>query len=252
MDLQAVREEAIEATTRAFWDKNGFVPDQDSEEWEAEYRRQFEQAKRRHLAGQPAAANARPNPAAAAPHDEPGSVALTGAPTQIRWAAALRADRMSEIKDAAIRHWLATTWTKAKSWIDTRELPTPVFLQRIQPHYAEYRRQSEERARALEAEEREKSAAADALRREVEAAGITVEGLIELIDISERLPAVPIKGKLAELDFSGRNLRVFETSDPVVLMVLEKTQSERTEYGIERDEGLVADLSLFARARELL
>src|SRR5205085_2121602 len=87
---------------------------------------------------------------------------------------------------------------------DTREMPTPIFLQRIQPHYAEYRRQTGERARALEAERQAKADSAAALRREIEAAGITVEGLIELIDIAERLPAVPIKGKLAGLDASGR------------------------------------------------
>ena len=29
MDLKAVREEAIQATTRFFWEKSGFVPDQD-------------------------------------------------------------------------------------------------------------------------------------------------------------------------------------------------------------------------------
>jgi hypothetical protein len=250
MDLQAVREEAIEATTRAFWQKNGSVPDQDSEEWEAEYRRQFEQAKRRHAAGQ--TAEIKPGPAVSAPPNEDGWAVLTGAPTQIRWAAALRSDRVGEIKDPGIRHWLATTWTKAKSWIDTRELPTPTFLQRIQPHYAEYRRQADERARALAAERQEKAAAAEALRREIEAAGITVEGLIELIDIAERLPPVPIKSKLAELEFSGRNLRVFETADPAVLMVLERAETERSEYGIERDEGLVDDLRLFARAKELL
>jgi len=90
------------------------------------------------------------------------------------------------------------------------------------------------------------------LRRAVEAAGITVEGLIELIDIAERLPAMPIKGKLTELDCLGRNLRVFETDDPAVLMILEKAGAERSEYGIERDEGLVQDLRLFARAKELL
>ena len=50
----------------------------------------------------------------------------------------------------------------------------------------------------------------------------------------------------------GRNLRLFETDDPAVLMVLEKTDGTRSEYGIERDDGLVADLKLFARARELL
>jgi hypothetical protein len=250
MDLQRVREEAIEATTRTFWDKNGFVPDEDSDEWEEEYRRQFEQARRRHATGQPAA-RIKPAPAVTPPPEEDGWAVLTGAPTQMRWAAALRADRIREIKDPGIRHWLATTWTKAKSWLDTREMPTPTFLQRIQPHYAEYRRQADERARALEAERRAEAAAAAALRREIEAAGITVEGLIELIDIAERLPAVPIKTKLAELELDKRNLRVFETADPAVLMVLEKAESERSEYGIERDEGLVADLRLFARGKEL-
>jgi len=176
---------------------------------------------------------------------------LTGAPTQIRWATALRADRIRDIKDPRIRHWLATTWTRAKSWLDTREMPTPTFLQRIQPHYAEYRRQAGERARAREAERQAEAAAAAALQREIEAAGITVEGLIELIDIAERLPAVPIKAKLAELELDKRNLRVFETADTAVLMVLEKAEAERSEYGIERDEGLVADLRLFARAEEL-
>lgn len=249
MDLKAVREEAIEATTRAFWDRNGFVPDEDSDEWEEEYRRQFEQARRRHATGQ--SAEVKPSAAAAVPEEEAGWAVLAGAPTQIRWAAALRADRLKEIPDPGVRDWLATTWTKAKSWIDTRDLPTPTFLQRIEPHYAEYRRQADERARALEAERRAKAAAAEGLQAEIEAAGITVEGLIELIDVCDRLPAAPIKGKLAELDFDGRNLRVFETGDRAVLMVLEKAEAGRSEYGIERDEGLVADLKLFARAAEL-
>jgi hypothetical protein len=250
MDLKAVREEAIEATTRAFWDKSGFVPDQDSDEWETEYRRQFEQVKRRHATGQSMAAV--PNPATpSASEEEAGWVVLSGVPTQIRWAAALRADRLKEIRDPGIRDWLATTWNKAKSWVDTRDLPTPTFLQRIAPHYAEYRRQSGERAKMLAAERQAKEAAVEALRREVDAAGITVEGLIELIDIAERLPSVPIKTKLADLDFGGRNLRVFETSDPAVLMVLEKGEAGRSDYGIERDEGLVADLQLFARASQM-
>lgn len=248
MDLKSVREQAIEATTRAFWDRSGFVPDQDSDEWEEEYRRQFEQLKKRHATGHPAATPS----AVAAPPDETRWAVLSGAPTQIRWAAALRADRLKEIRDPGIRDWLATTWTKAKSWIDTRELPTPVFLQRIEPHYTEYRRQADERARVMAAERQAKEAAAEALRRQVDAAGITVEGLIELIDIAERLPAVPIGSKLAELVCGARNLRVFETGDPAVLMVLEKAETGRSEYGIERDEGLVADLRLFARAGQLI
>jgi hypothetical protein len=250
MDLKAVREAAIEATTRAFWDRNGFVPDEDSDEWEEEYRRQFEQAKR-NAAGRRGEVKSTA-PAAAAIPEEDGWIELTGAPTQIRWAAALRAERVKEIKDPGIRHWLTTTWSKAKSWIDTGELPAPVFLQRIAPHYAEYRKVADERAKVLAAERQAQEAAAELVRREIEAAGITVEGLIELIDIADRLPSLPVKGKLAELASDDRNLRVFETADPAVLMVLEKGEAGRSEYAIERDEGLVADLRLFARAKELL
>lgn len=249
MDLRPVREEAIEATTRFFWDNRGFVPDEDSEEWEAEYRRQFELAKHRHATVRPA--DAKPSAAAEKPVEQSGWAELSGPPTQIRWAAALRADRLKEIQDRDIREWLATTWARAKSWIDTRDLPAPTFLERIRPHYAEYRKQADELARALEAERQAKAFAADEIRRQVEAAGITVAGLIELIDICERLPAAPIKAKLAELEFDGRNLRVFATSDPAVLMVLEKAETGRSEYAIERDQGLVADLELFTRALEL-
>jgi hypothetical protein len=249
MDLKLVREEAIEGTNRFFWDKHGLVPDPDSEEFEAEYRRQFELAKQR-LAGTGAnivVTRAQVGP----PPDAANWAELSGEPTQIRWAAALRAERVREIRDAAIRDWLGTTWTKAKSWVDTRDLPTPVFLQRIAPHYAEYRKKSEERARLLASERQAKQAAADQIRRQVEDAGITVVGLIELIDICDRLPPMAIKAKLAELDGDGRNLRVFETADPAMLMVLEKDGAGRSEYAIERDEGLVGDLALFMRAMAL-
>jgi hypothetical protein len=250
MDLKSVREEATEAATRALWEKSGLVPDQDSEEWEEEYRRQFELAKKRQATRPPDAA-ARPGIVDAPLEEEPGWAELNGPPTQIRWAAALRADRLKEIRDPGIREWLATTWTKSKSWIDTSTLPTTTFLKRIEPHYAEYRRRADERARSLAAERHAKSAAADEIRRQIEEAGITVDGLVELIDIAERLPAQPIKAKLAELGTTQRNLRVFETDDPAVLMVLEKAGTSRSEYGIERDEGLVADLRLFARGLEL-
>src|SRR5215472_6485907 len=250
MDLKLAREEAIEATNRAFWDKSGFVPDQDSDEWEDEYRRQFERAKKKHAADLPTKTS--PAAAAAPPPEEPGWAALTGPPTQIRWAAALRADRLQEIRDPGIRKWLATTWTKSKSWIDTSNLETAIFLKRIEPHYAQYRRQTDEQARLLAAEQQTKAAAAGEMRRQIEEAAITVEGLIELIDIADRLPVLPIKTKLAELATTERNLRVFETDDPAVLMVLEKAGTDRGEYGIERDEGLVADLRLYARAREIL
>src|SRR5258708_1043634 len=101
MNLQRVREEAIEATTRAFWDKNGFVPDEDSDEGEEEYRRQFEQAKRRHAAGQ--AAVIQPSLAVSTPPEEDGWAVLTGVATQIRWAAALRAARIPDTTNPGSR-----------------------------------------------------------------------------------------------------------------------------------------------------
>jgi hypothetical protein len=248
MDLKPVREQAIEATTRFFWDNRGFVPDEDSEEWESEYRRQFELAKRNRGAPPPAAALPVETPAAA----QAGWAELRGAPTEIRWAAALRADRIKEIRDPGVRHWLVTAWTRSKSWIDTRELPTLVFLERIRPHYLEYRKAADEQAQAEAAARQAQAEAAADIGREVEARGISAEGLIELIDIAERLPALPLAAKLAELDAGERHLRVFETADPAVLMVLERNAAERSEYGIERDEGLVADLVLFARAQALV
>jgi hypothetical protein len=251
MDLRLVREEAIENTTRFFWDNRGFVPSEDSEEWETEYRRQFELARTRQARGASETAPAS-EPTAAPPAAVADKLAaLTGAPTQIRWAAALRADRLKEIRDPQVREWLATTWTKAKSWIDTQDLPTPVFVQRITPHYQEYRNKADEEARVRAQQRRARDAAAAAIRKEVEEAGITVEGLIELVDVCDRLPPVPIKAKLAELDHDARNLRIFETDDPALLMVLEKDKAARSEYAIERDEGLVVDLALFMRAAAL-
>ena len=94
MDVNALREAAIEAANRALYEKHGFVPSEDSDEWEEEYRRQFEQARKRHAAGHPVAV--KPD-GAAAPPQEDGWAVLSGAPTQIRWAAAVRADRLNEM-----------------------------------------------------------------------------------------------------------------------------------------------------------
>jgi hypothetical protein len=248
MDLKRVREEAIERTTRFFWDNRGFVPSEDSDEWEVEYRRQFELAKARHANGAVATAGAVEGPAATPVTMLRNLAELTGAPTQIRWAASLRADRLREIRDPGVREWLATTWTKAKSWIDTQELQTPVFLQRVAPHYQEYRKKADQEAHSRAQEREAQQAAAAAIRKQIEDAGITMEGLIELVDLCDRLPTVPLKTKLGELDLNDRNLRVFETDDPALLMVLEKDRAGRSEYAIERDEGLLADLILLMKA----
>ena len=72
--------------------------------------------------------------------------------------------------------------------------------------------------------------------------------MLELVDASERLKPTALTDKLAELKGVDRHLRVFATTDPNVLLVKEKNLKGQFDYGIERDEGLVADLRLFAAA----
>jgi hypothetical protein len=248
MDIASLKAKAIEETTRVFLDKQGYVPDEDSDEWEEEYRRQFARLKAR-LASAPAAATTAPKPAAAAgaaTAAEPEWPALRGAPADARWAASLRAERLKTIADPELRGWLGGTWTTAKSWIDTREHPLPAFLRLVAPRFAEYRREAGVREAALAAERQVKEAEAAKLAEAVRAAGITLAGLVELVDVCARTKPAAAKAKLAELHAGDRRLRIFETASETALLVLESHGAERLEYGIERDEGLVADLKLFS------
>jgi hypothetical protein len=251
MDLKSLREEALEETARFFSDKQGFLPDQDSDEWEDEYRRQFALAKARQEAAQRSGSPVRSDAAAAKaapaprPHDGPP---LGGPPGEARWAASLRADRLKQIQDGDIRGWLLRSWTASKNWVETRELSPAAFRRRVEAQYAGHRRQAEEQAAATAAEQRAKADAASAVARQIEEAGITVEGLIDLVDVSPRVKAAPMRTKLAELVVENRRLRIFETVNADVLLVIESGAGGRSEYGIERDDGLVGDLKLFAQA----
>jgi hypothetical protein len=246
MDPGALREAAIEATSRALYDKHGFVPSEDSDEWEEEYRKQFAAMKQR--AGNGTTPPARPAPASAPAIVGRPLPALTGTPDQLRWAATIRDDRLREIPNEAVRTFLAHTWTRAKVWVDTRDVPTAVLLQRIRPQFDEYRKKQTEVAQTRKAEAEKKAAEIAAHQRKLQDAGITPEGLVELIDASDRFDLAPITTKLAEIDVEHRNLRVFETADPNLLLVKEKKGPLHEDYAIERDEGLVADLKLFTQA----
>lgn len=247
MDLNALREAAIEATARALYDRLGVVPSDDSDEWEAEYRRQFAALRQRLGTDlKTAAAAARPPAAAAPEHHWPE---LSGTPEQKRWAATIREERLRDIPSEPFRGFLARSWTRAKVWVDTRDVPTPVLIQRLRPQFEEYRKKTAEAARARAAEAQKKAAEAAAYRQRLDEARITPEGLVELVDASERFEPAPIAAKLADIAVEGRHLRVYETSDPNLLLVKEKKGPLQLEdYAIERDEGLVADLRLFAQA----
>src|SRR5206468_12225211 len=111
MDLEALREAAIEATSRALYEKHGYVPSDDSDEWEDEYRRQFAALKQRYggelqTVQRPAAASApqRPLPE------------LRGTPEEQRWGASIRDERLREIPSEAVRAFLVQTWPRAKQW----------------------------------------------------------------------------------------------------------------------------------------
>jgi len=240
MDLSALRDAAIAATARALYDRNGVSASEDSEEWEEEYRKQFARLK---ALGDGAVVAA---PAAAVVADDGRWPELRGTPEEKRWGAAVRAERFVVIKSGPVRQFLAEAWPRAKTWIDTRDVPTAVLLQRLKPQYDEWRHKAAEQTQARAAEAAAKSAAEAAYRKRLDDAGITAEGLVELIDASERAAPAALGEKLAEIAVEGRALRVFETGDPTRLLIKEKTDRGQEDYGIERDDGLVADLRLFA------
>jgi hypothetical protein len=250
MDLNALREATIEATARALHDRLGFVPSDDSDEWEEEYRRQFALLKQRFGT---AVAVPAPRAAKGAVSPERQWPELSGTPEQKRWAAAIRDDRMREIASEPFRQFLAHSWTRAKTWVDTSDVPTATLVQRLAPQFDDYRRKIAEAAKVKAAAARRQASAAAAHQQKLAEAGITPAGLVELIDASERFDdPVAIATKLAEIAVDLRQLRVFETSDPNLLLVKEKNGPVNLpDYAIERDEGLVADLKLFAAAPQV-
>jgi hypothetical protein len=244
MDLKTLRNEALEATSRFFINRDGILPGEDSDEWEAEYHRQFEQAKSR--AATARAATAPSQPGASRRREWPK---LTGTPAEKRWGAELRAARLKDVQSKELREWLTATWTTARDWVKTRDMPGPAFLRRVETQYAADCREAEAQAATRAVEEQASIAAADTLSARVQAAGITAAGLLALIDVSPRSAAASVRGKLAELHAGERSVRVFETSNPDVLAGIEKSEVGRSEYAIERDDGLIADLRLFGEAK---
>ena len=241
MDLTQLKDVAIDATARALEDRLGIIPDEDSDEWEAEYRRQFALAKQRYGVTTPTVTRAI-GPALQLPELRGDTQEL------VHWGEQVRVERLREVSDAARRTWMAKTWTRAKLWVDTREVPITTLLQRTQGQYDDYRRQQAAQQKAQGAAAREKAAAIAAHQAKLQKAGITEEGLLELVDASDRVKPAALTDKLAEIKGTDRHLRIFATADPTALLVKEKNLKGQFDYGIERDEGLVADLKLFATA----
>lgn len=248
MDLNALREAAIEATARALYDKLGIVPSDDSDEWEEEYRKQFAALKHRHAGELTTTTISRPPIGPAGPLRQLPE--LRGNPEEQRWGAAIRDERLAAIPNEAVRVFLVQNWPRAKQWIDTRDVPVRTLLQRLAPQYEDWRKKRAEATAVRKADAAKKAAEIAAHQQRLQVAGITPDGLVELIDASDRFddPAA-ITTKLAEIDVEGRHLRVFETTDPNLLLVKEKQGPvQLPDYAIERDEGLVGDLKLFAQA----
>jgi hypothetical protein len=241
MDLSQLKEAAIEATVQALQRKFDVMPSEDSDEWEDEYRRQFALARQRYGVGTPTVA--RPTgPALQLPELRGDTHEL------VHWGEQVRAERLRQVGDAARRAWMARTWTRAKLWVDTRDVPVATLLQRTQAQYDDWRRQQAEQKTAQTTAAQQKAAAIAAHQAKLQKAGITEAGLIEMIDAAEQVKPAALTDKLAELAGVDRNLRVFATTDPNTLLVKEKNLQGLHDYGIERDAGLVADLRLFAAA----
>jgi hypothetical protein len=244
MDPKMLKEQALLETGRFFQEKFGTAPAEDSDEWEDEYRRQFNRLKKEAAPNFSAARSLSP-----IVEEKSGDLPeLSGASADARWAFALRSARLKEVRSHDLRAWLACTWTSAKEWLDTRELSVEAFLRRAEPQYEDARRRSAAAAATVAATRRAQVIATAALQDELKAARISAAGLVDLIDVSPRAAVMPIQVKLAELRLEDRILRVFETANPAMLMVLEKRGDQRNDYGIESDDGLVADLKQFARS----
>jgi hypothetical protein len=239
MDFTQLKEAAIEATARALQDRLGLVPDANSDAWEEEYRRQFALAKQRYGVSTPTVARAT-GPALQLPELRGDTQEL------VHWGEQVRAERLREVTDAARRTWMAKTWTRAKLWVNTREVPIATLLQRTQAQYDDWRRQQMAQKLAQTAAAQQKAAALAAHQAKLQKAGVSETGLVELIDASERVKPAALGEKLADLHGVDRHLRVFATSDPRTLLVKEKNLKGNFDYGIERDDGLFADLKLFA------
>ena len=242
MDISALREMAIEAANRALYEKHGFVPSEESDEWEDEYRRQFATLKQRY--GNQVTVSARP--AATAPLGQLPE--LRGTLEEQRWGNSIREERLREIPSEAVRVFWVQLWPRAKQWVDTRDVPIQTLLQRLKPQYDDWRKKQADATAARRVEAQKKAAELAAYQRKLKEARITAEGLVEMVDASERFDPAPLGPKLADITVEDRHLRIFETSDPNLLLVKEKDLRGNHEYAIERDEGLVGDLKLFAQA----
>src|SRR5579862_2282226 len=100
MDAKMLKEQALLETGRYFQDKFGTAPAEDSEEWEQEYRRQFNRLKN---APAPKAEDARTGIV-----KEKGDLpVLAGAPADTRWAFSLRSARLKQIQNSDLRDWLS-------------------------------------------------------------------------------------------------------------------------------------------------
>jgi hypothetical protein len=241
MDLKLVKDEALSETERVLAERLGIAPDPESDAWEEEYRRQFELAKRRHAQGGGAAAALLAEGADTLPR-------LQGTPADERWAQTIRAERLKIVRDKAMHAWLAGAWVTSKAWIESRDLDAAKFLSRVEAQYADHRRCAGARSSDDAAQQRAREAEKAARLGKVQKAGITAAGLIGLIDVSERLKPAGLGAKLAEVTLGSRNLRVFASDDPKRLMVLEKDDNGRRQYAIPHDDGLVADLKLYAES----
>ena len=157
---------------------------------------------------------------------------------------------MHEIPSEPFRVWLGQAWTRAKVWVDTRDVPTAVLLQRLRPQFDEYRKKAAEAAKVRNAEAQKKAAEVAAYQQKLKDARITPEGLVEMVDASDRFDPAPLAAKLAEIDCRGpapAGVRD-ERPEPAAGQGKEGARCRSPDYAIERDEGLVADLKLFAQA----
>ena len=146
MDLHALREAAIEATSRALYDKHGFVPSDDSDEWEDEYRRQFALLKERYGAE----VVTPPRPANGPATLQRQLPELRGTPESSAGAARSATSACARSRARRCEPSWSRPGPRAKQWIDTRDVPIRMLLQRLAPQYERLAQEADRGGRRAE------------------------------------------------------------------------------------------------------
>jgi len=143
-----------------------------------------------------------------------------------------------------VRAFWAQTWRRAKQLGSTPgDVPTATLAAALKPQYDEWRKKRTKPAEAKKARRRKKRPKRPPPAQIAEAGH--PEGLVELVDRSDRFDRRRSPPKLADIEVVGTaTCASSRPATPTSCWSRRGPARQHTNNAIERDEGLVADLKL--------